>query len=191
MRTWWYICWMKAWRVEGRNLFWGMVLRFCWYSRTTVFKSTMAEANGFELCQYNKVETENNCACVLPIFQNLPLARVGWGMRKKEGPRLRSVLNVCLFFSEEKEKWLRWWCFTSQREFRFTDKHPESQAEYVPEGFNGRSKCYQNLLLWLGVLTQSTEHELPGRNVAGSKSRSGLCGNWEAGIILYINEKQS
>ncbi|RMC00561.1 hypothetical protein DUI87_23177 [Hirundo rustica rustica] len=29
---------------------------------------------------------------------------------------------------------------TSQREFRFTDKHPESRAEYMPEGFNGRKK---------------------------------------------------
>lgn len=39
----------------------------------------MAEANVFELCQYNehRVEAENNCACVLHIFQSLPLARVG------------------------------------------------------------------------------------------------------------------
>lgn len=88
----------------GRNLLWRMVLRFCWYSGTTVFKSTMAEANGFKLCQYNehKVEAENNCACVLRVFQSLPLARDGWGMGKKEGPRLRSVLNVCLFFQRKK-----------------------------------------------------------------------------------------
>lgn len=44
-----------------------------------MFKSTMAEANGFKLCQYNehKVEAENNCACVLRVFQSLPLARDG------------------------------------------------------------------------------------------------------------------
>lgn len=98
MRTWWYICWMKAWQIEGRNLFWRMVLGFCWYSRTI----TITEANGFGLCQYNehRVEAENSCACVLHIFQSLPLARVGWGMRKKEGPRLRSVpcrMFVCFF----------------------------------------------------------------------------------------------
>lgn len=45
----------------------------------------------------SKVEAENNCACVLPVFQRLPLARDG-----KEGPRLRIVLNVCLFFRRKR-----------------------------------------------------------------------------------------
>lgn len=64
----------------------------------------MAEANDFELCQYNehRVEAENNCACVLRVFQSLPLARDGWRMGKGEGPRLRSVLNVCLFFRRKR-----------------------------------------------------------------------------------------
>lgn len=159
MKAWWYSCWMKVWQIEGRNLFQRIVLGFCWYSRATVLERAVEEANGFELCQYNerRVEAENNCASV-HIFQSLPLAMIGWGMRKKEGPRLISVLDVYLFFLEEKEekKWLRWWCSTSQKEFRFTDKHPESWAEYVPEHFNGRSKSYQSLLLWLDVLTEST-----------------------------------
>lgn len=44
-----------------------------------MFKSTVAEANVFELCQCNKgrVEAENNCVCVLCVFQSLPLARDG------------------------------------------------------------------------------------------------------------------
>lgn len=33
--------------------------------------------------------------------------------------------------------------------------------------------------------------ELPGRDGAGSKSGSGSCGNWEAEIVLHMNEKQS
>jgi len=63
----------------GTKLLRRMVWQFCLYSGTTVFKSTKVEANGFELCQYNehRLEAENNCACVLRVFQSLPLARDG------------------------------------------------------------------------------------------------------------------
>lgn len=86
----------------GKNLLSRAVLWFCWCSGTTVFKCTVAQVHAFELFQYYEYrveEAKNNYACV---FQSLPLARDGWRIGKKEEPRPRSVLNVCLFL-----KWKR------------------------------------------------------------------------------------
>lgn len=128
------------------------VLQYCWYSGILCVKVQWQKQLVLNFANtMSKVEAENNYACVLPVFQHLPLARDG-----KEGPRLRIVLNVCLFFRRKRSDWgdgashprgsFAWQISTLSHELDTCLNVP------VVEG-NPIKICYCSWMCWLKVLT--------------------------------------
>lgn len=96
MRTWWHNCWMKAWQIEGRNLFWKMVLEFYWYSRTTVFKIQWQKQMFLNFA--NIMSTGLKLRTIVPVFFTFSRACLWLGLG--EGWERRKDLDseVCWIF---------------------------------------------------------------------------------------------